>query len=106
MDLCSLIDRNAAFSPDKPAIHFAGESLSYGAFAARIEQTIVLAHQLNHARNLNLGQCAALHFSVAGRPRCRELLEGSEKLVSLTIWDDQGTNGGNTVCTARRHEIA
>ena len=38
MDLCSLIDRNAAFVPDKPAIHFDGESLSYAAFAARIEQ--------------------------------------------------------------------
>ncbi len=39
MDLCSLIDRNAAFAPDKPAIHFEGETLSYAAFAARIEQT-------------------------------------------------------------------
>jgi fatty-acyl-CoA synthase len=38
VDLCSLIDRNAAFAPDKPAIHFEGESLSYAAFAARIEQ--------------------------------------------------------------------
>ncbi|MCP3477012.1 long-chain fatty acid--CoA ligase [Bradyrhizobium sp. CCGUVB1N3] len=39
MDLCHLIDRNAAFAPDKPAIHFQGESLSYAAFAARIERT-------------------------------------------------------------------
>ncbi|MGY8666447.1 AMP-binding protein [Bradyrhizobium sp. UFLA05-109] len=39
MDLCHLIDRNAAFAPDKPAIHFEGESLSYAAFAARIERT-------------------------------------------------------------------
>ncbi|MDE2377306.1 AMP-binding protein [Bradyrhizobium sp.] len=39
MDLCSLIDRNAAFAPDKPAIHFEGESMSYAAFAARIERT-------------------------------------------------------------------
>ena len=39
MDLCSLIERNAAFAPDKPAIHFEGETLSYAAFSARIEQT-------------------------------------------------------------------
>ena len=39
MDLCSLIERNAAFAPDKPAIHFEGNTLSYAAFAARIEQT-------------------------------------------------------------------
>ncbi|GLR85376.1 class I adenylate-forming enzyme family protein [Bradyrhizobium iriomotense] len=39
MDLCHLIDRNAAFAPDKPAIHFEGESLSYAAFAKRIERT-------------------------------------------------------------------
>ncbi|WFU43498.1 long-chain fatty acid--CoA ligase [Bradyrhizobium sp. CB82] len=39
MDLCHLIDRNAAFAPDKPAIRFEGKSLSYAAFAARIERT-------------------------------------------------------------------
>ena len=38
MDLCNLIERNAAFSPDKPAIVFEGEVLSYAAFHARIEQ--------------------------------------------------------------------
>src|ERR1700758_3486904 len=39
MDLSDLIERNAAFAPDKPAIVFAGESLSYAAFTGRIEQT-------------------------------------------------------------------
>jgi fatty-acyl-CoA synthase len=39
VDLCSLIERNAAFAPDKPAIHFGGETLSYAAFKTRIEQT-------------------------------------------------------------------
>ncbi|MFK4485329.1 class I adenylate-forming enzyme family protein [Bradyrhizobium sp. USDA 336] len=39
MDLCSLIDRNAAFAPDKTAIAFEGKRLSYAAFAARIERT-------------------------------------------------------------------
>jgi fatty-acyl-CoA synthase len=38
VDLCSLIERNAAFSPDKPAIAFEGEVLSYAAFGARIER--------------------------------------------------------------------
>lgn len=39
MDLCSLIERNAAFAPDKTAIAFEGERLSYAEFAARIERT-------------------------------------------------------------------
>jgi fatty-acyl-CoA synthase len=39
VDLCSLIERNAAFAPDKPAIRFEGETLSYASFCARIEQT-------------------------------------------------------------------
>jgi fatty-acyl-CoA synthase len=36
MDLSGLIDRNAAFAPDQPAIHFGGTTLTYAAFAARI----------------------------------------------------------------------
>src|SRR4051794_34976531 len=36
MDLSDLIERNAAFAPDKPAIHFAGTTLSYAALAGRI----------------------------------------------------------------------
>jgi fatty-acyl-CoA synthase len=39
VDLCSLIARNAAFTPEKPALIFEGETLSYAAFHARIEQT-------------------------------------------------------------------
>lgn len=39
MDLSSLIARNAAFTPDKPAIHFEGETLSYASLSARIAQT-------------------------------------------------------------------
>src|SRR3984957_13051053 len=39
MDLSDLIERNAAFTPDKVAILFEGESLNYEAFHARIEQT-------------------------------------------------------------------
>src|SRR6476661_6606263 len=36
MDLSDLIDRHAAFTPDKTAIRFAGCALTYAAFAARI----------------------------------------------------------------------
>src|ERR1700755_1395881 len=36
MDLSDLIDRNAAFAPDKAAIRFAGATLSYADFATRI----------------------------------------------------------------------
>jgi fatty-acyl-CoA synthase len=39
VDLCDLIQRNAAFTPDKPALIFEDESLSYAAFYDRIEQT-------------------------------------------------------------------
>jgi fatty-acyl-CoA synthase len=38
VDLCSLIERNAAFAPAKPAIMFDGETLTYAAFNARIEK--------------------------------------------------------------------
>jgi len=36
MDLSDLIDLNAVSAPDKPAIRFAGTTLTYAAFAARI----------------------------------------------------------------------
>src|SRR4051794_30154508 len=39
MDLSDLIARNAAFSPQKPALVFEGEVLSYRAFLRRIETT-------------------------------------------------------------------
>ena len=39
MDLSGLIERNAAFAPDKPALHFEGTTLSYAELAARIEKT-------------------------------------------------------------------
>src|ERR1700685_3302842 len=37
MNLSDLIERNAAFTPGKPAIIFDGEALSYQAFHRRIE---------------------------------------------------------------------
>src|SRR6202035_5712217 len=38
MDLSDLIERNAAFTPDKAATVFEGEILSYAALSGRIEQ--------------------------------------------------------------------
>src|SRR5258708_2647767 len=46
MDLSDLIERNAAFTPSKPAIIFEGEILDYAGFNARIAQT---ARALNAA---------------------------------------------------------
>src|ERR1700754_940016 len=39
MDLSDLIERNAAFAPEKAALVFEGEILTYAAFHARIVQT-------------------------------------------------------------------
>jgi fatty-acyl-CoA synthase len=39
MDLSDLIDRNGAFTPEKTAIVFGSEALSYAALNARVEQT-------------------------------------------------------------------
>jgi fatty-acyl-CoA synthase len=57
VDLCSLIERNAAFAPDKPATRFEGETLSYGAFAYRIEQT---ARALKSELGVNRGDRVAI----------------------------------------------
>jgi fatty-acyl-CoA synthase len=38
VDLSGLIERNAAFAPDKPAMHFEGTTLSYATLMARVEQ--------------------------------------------------------------------
>src|ERR1700760_4826854 len=39
VDLSGLIERNAAFVPNKPALHFEGSSLSYATLAERIALT-------------------------------------------------------------------
>jgi fatty-acyl-CoA synthase len=39
VDLSGLIERNAAFAPNKPALHFEGKTLSYAALVERIAQT-------------------------------------------------------------------
>jgi fatty-acyl-CoA synthase len=51
LDLSHLIERNAAFTPDKAATLFEGAALSYAQFAARIERTArVLKSELGVGR--------------------------------------------------------
>src|ERR1700685_1939112 len=57
MDLSDLIERNAAFTPDKPATIFEGEALSYAAFNTRIAQT---ARALRSEFGVNRGDRVAI----------------------------------------------
>ena len=62
MDLSHLIDRNAAFTPDKPAIRFGGAELSYAALAQRIaEAARALKSQLGVSRGDRVAMLAANH---------------------------------------------
>ena len=80
MDLCSLIERNAAFAPDKPAIHFEGNTLSYAAFAARIEQT---ARALKAELGVNRGDRVAI-LSL-NRPDYLVLLYACARLGAMLV---------------------
>ena len=57
MNLADLIDRNAAFTPDKPALHFQGETWSYAQFARRIA---VLAYALHTQFGVRRGDRVAI----------------------------------------------
>jgi len=57
VDLCSLIERNAAFSPQKPALRFEGETLTYAVLDARIAQT---ARALKSGLGVNKGDRVAI----------------------------------------------
>src|SRR5882724_1953394 len=62
MDLSDLIDRNAAFTPDKAAIRFQGRALSYADFAARIAQAArALKSRLGVGRGDRVAILAANH---------------------------------------------
>lgn len=51
MDLSDLIERNAAFTPNKPALRFEGETLSYSGFVERIsDMARALKSELGIAR--------------------------------------------------------
>ncbi|MDD1529902.1 acid--CoA ligase [Bradyrhizobium sp. WBOS7] len=80
MDLCSLIDRNAAFSPDKTAIVFEGERLSYAAFAARIERTATALKQ-----ELGVGRGDRVAILSLNRPDYLVLLYACARLGAMLV---------------------
>lgn len=80
MDLCSLIERNAAFAPDKPAIHFEGNTLSYAAFNTRIEQA---ARALKAELGVNRGDRVAI-LSL-NRPDYLVLLYACARLGAMLV---------------------
>ena len=62
MDLSDLIDRNAAFTPAKAALRFAGTTLSYAELAGRIVDTArALKSQLGIARGDRIAILASNH---------------------------------------------
>lgn len=80
MDLCSLIDRNAAFAPDKTAIAFEGERLSYAAFAARIERTATALKQ-----ELGVGRGDRIAILSLNRPDYLVLLYACARLGAMLV---------------------
>ncbi|WP_407118249.1 class I adenylate-forming enzyme family protein [Bradyrhizobium sp. LMG 9283] len=80
MDLCSLIDRNAAFAPDKTAIAFEGKQLSYAAFAARIERTATALKQ-----QLGVGRGDRVAILSLNRPDYLVLLYACARLGAMLV---------------------
>jgi len=80
VDLCTLIERNAAFAPDKAALHFEGATLSYAALNARIEQA---ACALKSAFGVNRGDRVAI-LSL-NRPDYLVLLYACARLGALLV---------------------
>ena len=80
MDLSSLIERNAAFAPDKPALHFEGTTLSYSALAVRIEQA---ARALKSALGVTRGDRIAI-LSL-NRPDYLVLLYACARLGAMLV---------------------
>ena len=80
MDLCTLIERNAAFAPDKPAIRFDDETLSYAAFNERIEKA---AHALKTGLGVNRGDRVAI-LSL-NRPDYLVLLYACARLGAMLV---------------------
>lgn len=80
MDLCSLIDRNAAFAPDKTAISFEGKRLSYAALAARIERTATALKQ-----ELGVGRGDRVAILSLNRPDYLVLLYACARLGAILV---------------------
>ncbi|MCP3441359.1 class I adenylate-forming enzyme family protein [Bradyrhizobium sp. CCGUVB14] len=80
MDLCSLIERNAAFAPNKPAIHFEGETLSYADLNRRIDRA---ARAMKNELGVNRGDRVAL-LSL-NRPDYLVLLYACARLGAILV---------------------
>src|SRR4051794_23387174 len=80
MDLSDLIARNAAFTPEKPALVFEGEALSYRAFHQRIERA---AHGLNTTFGVSRGDRVAI-LSL-NRPDYLVLLYACARLGAMLV---------------------
>ncbi|NOJ47645.1 class I adenylate-forming enzyme family protein [Bradyrhizobium archetypum] len=80
MDLSSLIERNAAFAPDKPALHFEDTTLSYSALVARIEQA---ARAMKSALGVGRGDRVAI-LSL-NRPDYLVLLYACARLGAMLV---------------------
>jgi fatty-acyl-CoA synthase len=80
MNLSDLIERNAAFAPEKPALIFEGEALSYAAFHARIVQT---ARALRSEFGVSKGDRVAI-LSL-NRPDCLVLLYACARLGAMLV---------------------
>jgi fatty-acyl-CoA synthase len=80
MDLSDLIERNAAFAPEKPALIFEGEALSYAAFHARIVQA---ARALQGEFGVRLGDRVAI-LSL-NRPDYLVLLYACARLGAMLV---------------------
>ncbi|HEU0083537.1 MAG TPA: long-chain fatty acid--CoA ligase [Bradyrhizobium sp.] len=80
MDLADLIARNAAFTPDRPALVFEGESLSYRAFYERIERA---AHGLQAEFGISRGDRVAI-LSL-NRPDYLVLLYACARLGAMLV---------------------
>jgi fatty-acyl-CoA synthase len=80
VDLCSLIERNAAFAPDKPATRFEGETLSYAAFNARIAQTAAALKSM-----LGVGRGDRVAILSMNRPDYLVLLYACARLGAILV---------------------
>jgi fatty-acyl-CoA synthase len=80
MDLADLIERNAAFAPDKPAIRFAGLALTYAGLAQRITQA---ARALKSQLGVRAGDRVAI--LAANHPDYLVLLYACARLGALLV---------------------
>ena len=80
MNLSGLIERNAAFAPDKPALRFEGETWSYAAFASRIEQAAAALKS-----ELGIGKGDRVAILSLNRPDYLVLLYACARLGAILV---------------------